>query len=71
MIRAGSISPRAFAGPFGVPIEIQPSSLSTTGGARGKTGEVLEAERVRAMQAPVVVAVIARIATGNSDVPPY
>jgi nitroreductase len=41
------------------------------GRRRGKTGEVLEAERVRAMQAPVVVAVIARIENGNKDVPPY
>jgi nitroreductase len=41
------------------------------GRRRGKTGEVLEAERVRAMQAPVVVAVIARIDDGNSEVPPY
>ena len=41
------------------------------GRRRGKTGEVLEAERVRAMQAPVVVAVIARIENGNNDVPPY
>lgn len=41
------------------------------GRRRGKTGEVLEAERVRAMQAPVVVAVIARIEDGNKDVPPY
>jgi nitroreductase len=41
------------------------------GRRRGKTGEVLEAERGRAMQAPVVVAVIARIEIGNSEVPPY
>ena len=41
------------------------------GRRRGKTGEVLEAERVRAMQAPVVVAVIARIDDGNREVPPY
>jgi nitroreductase len=41
------------------------------GRRRGKTGEALEAERVRAVQAPVVVAVIARIETRNSEVPPY
>lgn len=41
------------------------------GRRKGKAGEVLEAERVRAMQAPVVVAVIAHIETGNGDVPPY
>jgi len=37
----------------------------------GKTGDVLEAERARAIQAPVVAAVIVRIDSGNRDVPPY
>jgi hypothetical protein len=39
------------------------------GRRRGKTGELLEAERIRAMQAPVVVAVIVRIDDGNTEVP--
>ena len=38
---------------------------------RRRNKESLESERVRAMQAPVVVAVIGRIDDGNSEVPPY
>jgi len=41
------------------------------GRRRGKTGEALDAERDRAIQAPVVVAVIARIDNENRDVPAY
>jgi len=41
------------------------------GRRRGKTGDLLEAERARAIQAPVVAAVIVRIDGGNRDVPPY
>ena len=41
------------------------------GRRRGKTGETLVAERTRAMQAPVVIAVVARIDPDNSDVPPH
>jgi nitroreductase len=41
------------------------------GRRRGKTGEALDAERDRAVQAPVVVAVIARIDHRNPDVPPH
>jgi nitroreductase len=39
------------------------------GRRRGKTGEVLELERMRAMQAPVAIAVIARIVDSDPDVP--
>lgn len=41
------------------------------GRRKGKTGEALAAERTRATQAPVVVAVIARIDSENADVPPH
>ena len=41
------------------------------GRRRGKTGEALDAERDRAIQAPVVLAVIARIDNENRDVPAY
>jgi len=41
------------------------------GQRRGKTGEELAAERDRAIQAPVVVAAIARIDNENRDVPAY
>ena len=41
------------------------------GRRRGKTGEALDAERARAIQAPVVLAVIARIDNENRDVPAY
>ena len=41
------------------------------GRRRGKTGEALDAERDRAIQAPVVVAVVARIDNGNPEVPPH
>ena len=41
------------------------------GRRRGKTGEALDAERARAIQAPVVVAVIARIDNGDPEVPPH
>jgi nitroreductase len=40
------------------------------GRRRGKTGDGLDAERARAMQAPVVAAVVARIDGGNGEVPP-
>ncbi len=40
------------------------------GRRRGKSGEALAAERERAVQAPVVIAVIARITEGIADVPP-
>ena len=40
------------------------------GRRHGKTREALEAERLRALQAPVVIAVIARIDGGNHRVPP-
>jgi len=39
------------------------------GKRRGKTGGDLDAEQTRAMQAPVVIAVVARIDTQNPDVP--
>ena len=39
------------------------------GRRRGRTGEELEVERQRAMQAPVVIAVIARIDTAQPEVP--
>lgn len=41
------------------------------GRRRGKAGDALRAERDRAIQAPVVVAVVARIATGDAEVPPH
>lgn len=41
------------------------------GRRRGKTGELLAAERGRAVQAPVVMAVIARIDAANADVPAH
>jgi nitroreductase len=41
------------------------------GRRRGKSGEALELERARAVQAPVVVAVIARIDPANGEVPPH
>lgn len=41
------------------------------GRRRGKTGEALDAERDRAIQAPVVIAAIARIDIGDPDVPPH
>jgi nitroreductase len=41
------------------------------GRRRGKSGEALELERARAVQAPVVVAVIARIDAANGEVPPH
>ena len=41
------------------------------GRRRGKTGEALNAERDRAIQAPIVVAVIARIEDGDPEVPPH
>lgn len=41
------------------------------GRRRGKEGAALEAERVRAMQAPVVLAVVARIDADNADVPAH
>ncbi len=39
------------------------------GRRKGKSGEALAAERTRATQAPVVIAVVARIDPGNTDVP--
>jgi nitroreductase len=39
------------------------------GRRRGKTGEALKLERARAMQAPVAIAVIARIVDGDPEVP--
>jgi nitroreductase len=41
------------------------------GRRRGKTGTELERERERAMQAPVVIAVIARIRDDDPDVPAF
>ena len=41
------------------------------GHRKGKTGGELEAERERAMQAPVVIAVVARIDPGDPEVPPH
>ena len=41
------------------------------GRRHGKTGELLAAERDRAVQAPVVLAVIARIDDANMEVPPH
>ena len=41
------------------------------GRRRGMSGEALAAERVRAVQAPVVVAVVARVDSGNDEVPAY
>ena len=41
------------------------------GRRRGKTGQALNAERDRAIQAPVVVAVFARIEDGDPEVPPH
>jgi nitroreductase len=41
------------------------------GRRRGREGEQLDAERVRALQAPVVLAVIARIDSDNEEVPPH
>jgi nitroreductase len=41
------------------------------GRRRGKSGDDLEAERMRAMQAPVVIAVVARIDMQNPDVPAH
>jgi hypothetical protein len=41
------------------------------GRRRGKSGDALRAERDRAIQAPVVVAVVARIVIGDADVPPH
>lgn len=40
------------------------------GRRNGKSGDALAAERVRATQAPLVIAVVARIDPGNTDVPP-
>lgn len=41
------------------------------GRRRGKTGAALDAERERAMQAPVVLAVVARIDAAHPDVPAH
>lgn len=41
------------------------------GQRRGKSGEELDAERTRALQAPVVIAVVARIDTQHHDVPAH
>jgi nitroreductase len=41
------------------------------GRRRGKRGDELRAERLRATQAPVVVAVVARIVEASTDVPAY
>jgi len=41
------------------------------GQRHGKTGDALDAERLRALQAPVVIAVIARIDGANHRVPPH
>src|SRR5512134_149328 len=41
------------------------------GKRRGKTGQDLDAERTRALQAPVVIAVVARIDPQNPDVPAH
>lgn len=41
------------------------------GRRRGKTGDALVAERARAMQAPVVITVVARIDPDNANVPPH
>jgi nitroreductase len=41
------------------------------GRRRGKTGDALDAERTRATQAPVVVAVVARIDERDPEVPPH
>jgi len=41
------------------------------GRRRGKTGQALNAKRDRAIQAPVVVAVFARIEDGDPEVPPH
>lgn len=41
------------------------------GRRRGKTGEELAAERERAVQAPVVLAVLGRIDEANADVPAF
>ena len=41
------------------------------GRRHGKTGEALEAERTRALQAPVVIAVVAHVDAQNSDVPTH
>jgi nitroreductase len=41
------------------------------GRRRGRKGEALDAERERAILAPVVVAVVARIDPGNPEVPPH
>ena len=41
------------------------------GRRRGKEGADLAAERARAMQAPVVIAVVARIDPAHPDVPPH
>lgn len=40
------------------------------GRRNGKSGDALVAERTRATQAPLVIAVLARVDSGNTDVPP-
>jgi nitroreductase len=40
------------------------------GRRKGKSGDALAAERTRATQAPVVIAVVARVDSVNADVPP-
>lgn len=41
------------------------------GRRKGKTGRELEDERSRAMRAPVVIAIVARIDPGDPEVPPH
>ncbi|HEX4942828.1 MAG TPA: nitroreductase family protein [Usitatibacteraceae bacterium] len=41
------------------------------GRRKGKSGDDLAAERARAMQAPVAIAVIARIGSDDPEVPPF
>lgn len=41
------------------------------GRRKGKAGDALVAERARAMQAPLAIAVVARIDPDNADVPPH
>ncbi len=41
------------------------------GRRRGRTGEELAQERARALQAPVTIAVVARVDAGDSEVPAY